>query len=200
MPGLFITGTDTGVGKTYVTTLLAKHFLSEGVNVGVMKPLSCGSRSENDARKLKKELKLADPIKLINPIELIKPLAPYPAAKLAKKKINLDRVLAAYKELSLRHDLVLVEGVGGVLVPITKELMVADLIRIMSLPTIIVARAGLGTINHTLLTVEALRRRKVSIMGIVMNGYRGKELSEKSNAKMIEEISGLPVIAQIPWR
>jgi len=200
MPGLFITGTDTGVGKTYVTALLAKHFLAEGVNVGVMKPIACGPLAENDALLLKKKLKLADPLEMINPIRLKKPLAPYPAAKLEKKKIDLNKILTAYKELSIRHDLVLVEGVGGLLVPLTRNLTVADLIKIMGLPAIIVARAGLGTINHTLLTVEALRQRKVSILGIILNCYKGNDPAEKSNAEMIEELSGLPVIAQIKWK
>jgi dethiobiotin synthetase len=200
MPGLFITGTDTGVGKTYVTALLAKHFLAEGFDVGVMKPISTGPASEDDALYLKKKLQLSDPLRLINPLHLKHALAPYPAAKLEKRKLDLNRILTAYQELSLRHDLMLVEGVGGVLVPITRNIMAADLIKIMGLPTIIVARAGLGTINHTLLTVEALQRRNIPILGIILNGFTGKDRSEKTNAEMIEELSGLPVIAQIRRR
>ena len=198
MPGLFITGTDTGCGKTYVTALLAKHFISQGFDVGVMKPIACGPRKDNDAVYLKKNLKLNDSLKLINPIHLKLPLAPYTASRLLLMTININKIFSAYKKLQKRHDLVLVEGVGGVLVPIKREYFVADLIKDMDLPTIIVARAGLGTINHTLLTIEALKRRKIEILGIIMNGYRGKDVSEKTNAKTIEKLSGIPVLAKLP--
>ena len=112
----------------------------------------------------------------------------------------LKQIKAAYFELCSRHQIVLVEGVGGVFVPITKNYFVADLIKDLQLPTLIVARAGLGTINHTLLTIEALNNRKIPIMGIVMNGFRGSDLSEKTNAKVICELSHVPVLAEIPFQ
>ena len=199
MPGIFITGTDTGVGKTYVTQYLAEEFRRQGSDVGIMKPISCGPAKDNDALLLKKRLKINDPIHLINPIHLKHPLAPIPAARLEKKKIDLKKIFSAFKELEKKHDLVLVEGVGGVAVPINKNYCVIDLIKDLKLPTIIVARAGLGTINHTLLTVSALREQGIEIMGIILNSFRGKELSEKSNAEMIEELSGVPVIGKLMW-
>ncbi|OGC12208.1 dethiobiotin synthase [candidate division WOR-1 bacterium RIFOXYA12_FULL_52_29] len=199
MPGIFITGTDTGVGKTYVTQYLAEEFRRQGSDVGIMKPISCGPAKDNDALLLKKRLKINDPIHLINPIHLKHPLAPLPAARLEKKKIDLKKIFSAFKELEKKHDLVLVEGVGGVAVPINKNYCVIDLIKDLKLPTIIVARAGLGTINHTLLTVSALREQGIEIMGIILNSFRGKELSEKSNAEMIEELSGVPVIGKLMW-
>lgn len=199
MPGIFITGTDTGIGKTYITLLLAKYFISQGINIGIMKPIACGPQKENDALYLKKHLKLSDPFELINPIRLKLPLAPYASAIETKSKIDLKLIFRAYKKLQSLHKLILVEGVGGVLVPITKSYFVADMIKDFGLPTIIVARAGLGTINHTLLTIEALKKRKVSIFGIIMNGFKDKELSEKTNVKIIEELSKIPVIAQIAW-
>jgi dethiobiotin synthetase len=97
------------------------------------------------------------------------------------------------------HQIILVEGIGGVLVPITKNYFVVDLIKDFNLPTIIVARAGLGTINHTLLTVEALKKQKVKILGIIMNGFRGKDLSEKSNAQVIESLSKIPILAKLSF-
>jgi len=200
MPGIFVTGTDTGCGKTYVTILLAEYFTKQGIDVGVMKPIAAGPRAENDAILLKKKLKLKDPITLINPIHFKHPLAPYPASKMEKKKVNINKILSAYKKLSTRHKLILVEGIGGVLVPVSKNIFIVDLIQILGLPTIIVARAGLGTINHTLLTVEALKKRKIKILGIILNGFRGKEISEKTNARIIEELSGIPVIAKIKAR
>jgi dethiobiotin synthetase len=197
--GIFITGTDTGCGKTYVTALLAKFLAGKGMNVGVMKPISAGPAAENDAAWLKKELNLPDPIELINPIRLKYPLAPYPAAKKEKKKIELKKIFKAYKTLAARHEIVLVEGIGGIAVPIKSNYAVIDLIREMQLPTIIVARAGLGTINHTLLTIHALRQEKVDILGVIMNGFRGKDLSEKTNAEMIRRLGQVPILAKIPY-
>jgi dethiobiotin synthetase len=200
MSGLFITGTDTGVGKTFVTSLVARHFRGEGLDVGVMKPISTGPAAENDAVWLKKVLKLSDPLELINPIRLKHPLAPYPASKIENRKLKIGTIFQAYKKLCALHDLVLVEGIGGVMVPIKKDYLVIDLIKDFSLPTIIVARPKLGTINHTLLTIEALKKRRVNIFGIIINGYTGKDLSEKTNASVITEISGVPILTKIPWR
>jgi dethiobiotin synthetase len=200
MPGYFITGTDTGCGKTYVTLRLAQQLLADGHDVGVMKPFSTGPAGEDDARLLKKKLKLKDPLRLINPIHLQAPLAPLVAAKLERRTLNVESIAQAFRTLSKRHEIVLVEGVGGVLVPLTEKLVVADLIKKLKLPAIIVARARLGTINHTLLTVEALRRRKIPIMGIILNGFRGKELSEKTNAAVISQLTNLPILAQLPFR
>jgi dethiobiotin synthetase len=195
LPGFFITGTDTGVGKTYVTIWLAELLKKEGLDVGVMKPISTGPRSEDDALYLKRKLKLIDPIRLINPIHLKYPLAPYPAAKLEKRKLTLAPVFSAFRKLSKRHDCLLVEGIGGVLVPIKHDYLVVDLIKDLALPAIVVARAGLGTINHTLLTLEALKKRKIKIYGVILSGFNGKDLSEKTNAEVIEMIGGCRILA-----
>jgi len=200
MSGIFITGTDTGCGKTYITLLLAEYFRAQGMDVGVMKPISAGPVKDNDAVYLKKTLKLKDPLVLINPVHLKLPLAPYVAAAQLKSRINLNAIDKAFDKLSKAHDLILVEGIGGALVPITQDYFVADLIKDLKLPALIVARAGLGTINHTLLTIEALKKRKIEILGIIMNGYRGKDLSEKTNAKTIEKISKVPVLAKLKWK
>jgi len=195
--GVFITGTDTGVGKTFITLALARALMARGIDVGVMKPISCGPMDDNDAVYLKKELKISDPLDLINPIRLRLPLAPYAASAILRKKIDLKKIFKAFKKLLITHEIVLVEGVGGVLVPIKKNYFAADLAKDLNIPAIIVARAGLGTINHTLLTVEALRSRKVDILGIIMNGFTGKELSEKTNSKIIENITRIPVLAKL---
>ena len=200
MSGIFITGTDTEVGKTFVTLLLARYFIDQGLDVGVMKPIACGPMQENDARFLKKHLKLRDPLELINPIRLKHALAPYTAAQLVQKKIELNKIFFAFNRLSKSHDLVLVEGIGGALVPITRRYHVADLARDLALPTIIVARAGLGTLNHTLSTIEVLKNRRINILGIILNGYKGRDLSEKTNADDLEKISGVPILAKIKWQ
>lgn len=196
MPGVFITATDTGVGKTYITALIAQTLQSMGVDVGAMKPFSAGPVAESDAVYLKAKLKLKDSLKLINPISVKLPLAPYAA----NRKLNVKSVFKAYKQLEAKHDLVLVEGVGGALVPLTKNYYVADLIKDLNIPAIIVARAGLGTINHTLLTIEALKQRKIAIMGVILNGFTGKEISENSNAEIIHKLTGVPILTKIKWQ
>ena len=200
MPGIFITGTDTGVGKTFVTLALARALIGRGIDVGVMKPISCGPMADNDAVYLKKELKISDSLDLINPIRLKLPLAPYAVSIILRKKIDLKKIFKAFKKLLLTHEIVLVEGVGGALVPLEKNYFAADLAKDLNIPAIIVARAGLGTINHTLLTVEALRSRKVDICGIIMNGYKDKDISEGTNALMISEHSKIPILAKVKWQ
>jgi dethiobiotin synthetase len=197
MSGIFITATDTGVGKTYFTCLLAKQLRDNGYDVGVMKPISCGPDSDNDAILIKNKLKLKDPLELINPVRLKYPLSPYAAAQKSQTKINLKKIFLAYKELSKKHDYLLVEGVGGVLVPIHEDYYVADLIKDLKVPAIIVARAGLGTINHTLLTIEALKKRKVSILGVVLNQYMSKDLSRQDNGEIISKLTGVKVFGSI---
>lgn len=199
MPGIFITGTDTGCGKTYITALLAKYFTEQRIDVGIFKPIACGPRRENDAIILKKELKLKDPIDLINPVRFKLPLSPYSASLISKQKINFNKIFHAYQKLCEKHQLVLVEGIGGALVPLTKNYFVADLIRDLGIPAIMVARAGLGTINHTLLTLEALKGRKVEVLGIILNGFKNIDLSEKSNSEVIKKLTEIPILAEIKW-
>jgi dethiobiotin synthetase len=198
MSGIFITGTDTEVGKTVITAGLVNHFRIRGIHTGYMKPISCGD--DNDAVYLKKLLGLKDSLSLINPVSLPYPLAPLVAVEKSSQKINFKKIVKAFTILNKRYELLLVEGVGGALVPITEEIMVADLIKELKIPTIIVARAGLGTLNHTLLTVEALRKRKIKICGIIMNGYRGNGLSEETNADVIKKLTNIPILAKVRWQ
>ncbi len=195
---IFITGTDTGVGKTFVAIRLAQELLENGIRVGVMKPISCGPAKENDALLYKKKLKLKDPLNVINPVSLKSPLAPYVAAWIEGKTINMKKIFAAVKKLKAKYDVLLIEGVGGAMAPIKKNYFVADLIKDLKVPAIIVARAGLGTINHTLLTIEALKKRKIKISGIILNGYKG-DLSERTNPAAIQELTGIDNIRVLPW-
>jgi dethiobiotin synthetase len=197
MSGIFVTGTDTSCGKTVVCAGIVNFFTNKGINCGYMKPISCGSKDDNDAVLLKKLLNLKDPLSSINPVSLPYPLSPYAAAKMAKKRINIKKIVKNFTILSKKYEILVVEGAGGALVPITKDYMVADLIKDLGIPAIIVARAGLGTLNHTFSTIEVLRKRKIEIQGVIMNGYTGKELSEKTNAQVIEKIGGVPVLAKI---
>jgi dethiobiotin synthetase len=191
----FITATDTEVGKTFIAAGLAKAAQNRGLEVGYYKPISCGGIE--DAEFLKYKLKLKDSLDLMNPIRFKQPLSPYAACIKEHVRVDLEQITTIADRLNVIKDFVLIEGLGGVLAPIKKDYFVVDMICSLRSPTIIVARAGLGTINHTLMTVEILKKRKLNIAGIIMNGYTGRELSEKTNDKVIEELSGIPVIGRI---
>ncbi|MCX5751504.1 MAG: dethiobiotin synthase [Candidatus Saganbacteria bacterium] len=191
-------GTDTEVGKTYVTALLAKELSKQGLKVGIMKPISCGP--DNDAVYLKEKLGLDDPLELINPYQLPLPICPYANILHGKKfKFDIQKIKKTLKKLQKKYDLLLVEGVGGILVPITSNYLADDLIKDLGLSVIVVARAALGTINHTLLTVRSLQKKKIKILGIILNGFK-RELSEESNPKIIEKLTGIKIIAKVPQK
>jgi len=194
LSSFFITGTDTGVGKTYITARLCNMFRQAGFDVGVMKPISTGGRA--DALYLLKHTGLKDPVDLVNPIHFKPPAAPTIAAKLAGKRVNIRRIFSAYQKLKALHkDGILIEGVGGVLVPLAKNYLVVDLIKELRIPAIIITRPVLGTVNHTLLTIEALKLRKVPVSGFIVNyglpGNRLEKLTAKLSPQIIEQISGV---------
>ncbi len=189
--GIFVTGTDTGVGKTIVSSLLAESLVRQGIIVGVMKPYLSGGWS--DARALKKAANSADKLEVISPAFYAEPLAPAASSLRGKRVAPFKKVFNAYRQLSRRHDRLIVEGIGGALVPLENDFSVADMAKVFGLPVWIVARAGLGTINHTLLTLEAFRRRKVSVERIILNRYRGNNVAEKTNPPILRRLTGLPV-------
>jgi len=201
--GVFVTGTDTGVGKTAVAGAIARVLADAGRNVGVMKPIAsgcllrCGELISPDADFLQTAAHTVDPIELVCPVRLRHPLAPTVAAALEHKKIDLARIRRAWAALKQRHECMIVEGIGGLLVSISARRTVADLARDLGLPVLIVARPALGTINHTLLTVEAARRRDLSLMGVIIDRYprRGAGLAERTNPAELERVTGLPVLA-----
>ena len=191
----FITATDTGIGKTFITAGLGFAAQTKGFKVGMSKPISCGGI--NDAVFYKNKLKLKDSIDDINPVKFKQPLSPYAAMKTEKNKIDVAGIKRSIKDLIKDRDIVLVEGLGGAAAPVKRNYYVADLIRDLKMPCIVIARAGLGTINHTLMTINELKKRKIRIAGIIMNGYNGKEISQRSNAQVIEELSGIKVVGKI---
>ncbi len=206
--GVFITGTDTGVGKTYVATGIAKALRSAGVAVGVMKPAEtgCGSRSgkliPRDAAALVRAAAVRDSLSLVNPYRFRSPVAPSVASAIERKPIDPEKILKSFKTLSQRHEFMIVEGAGGIMVPLAEGYLFLDLAEAMGLPVVIVARPGLGTINHTLLTIEALRNRGITIAGVVINdGQEGRKgLAEATSPAVIQEISGVPIIGTIGYR
>ncbi len=195
---IFITATDTGVGKTVTTAALGLLLQKEGFHVGVMKPVQC---SGNDAAWLKKTLKSEDLLNDINPFYAPEPLSPHLAFRRAKKPIDIRKIIAAYQEFSARYDIVLIEGAGGLMVPLTENYLVADLIRDLSAQTLVVARLGLGTINHTLLTVEQAKGKGLNVAGIIFSKANNKKQSipEKTNPVEIAKLSGVPVLGIIPY-
>lgn len=189
--GIFVTGTDTGVGKTIISSLLAESLVRQGIKVGVMKPYLSGGWG--DARALKKAARSEDEIGEIAPAFYSEPLAPFAAATRGNRVASFQKVRKIFWELRGRHERLIVEGIGGALVPLEGTLTVADMAKDFGLPVWIVARAGLGTLNHTLLTLEALRRRKVFVERIILNRYRGNNLAERTNPSMLKKLTGLPV-------
>lgn len=205
--GYFITGTDTDIGKTVVTAGLAGSLKLKGINVGVMKPVQSGGKKcgcglvSVDALFAMTVAGITGCMQLINPYCLELPLAPSIAAELTGTFIDLSIINQAYRELCKIHDLILVEGAGGIMVPVTGRFLIADLIKMLDLPALIVARPGLGTVNHTLLTVEYAKSRGIHVAGIIINGLKESEAgpAEKTNPGLIAELSGVPVIGIIPY-
>ncbi|HTF56182.1 MAG TPA: dethiobiotin synthase [Planctomycetota bacterium] len=200
MRSLLVTGTDTDVGKTFVAAGLAAALRRRGVDVGVMKPVATGRT--DDARILMAASGSGDPLELVNPVHLKAPLSPHLAAKLEGKRVDLRVIERAYRALIARHRVVIVEGAGGLLVPIRDGFTFADLAKRLRLPLLIVARDTLGTINHTSLTVEAARARGLKILGIVVNRISPgrRSLAERMNPAAIGKATGVPILASLPWR
>ena len=206
--GLFITGTDTEIGKTVITGGLAGALWSRGVNVGVMKPAASGCTIRRDGRLLSEDALFAmkaagiseSKYDIVNPYRLEQPLAPRLAAELSGVSISMERIYACYSQLVSLYDFMLVEGAGGITTPLTNKHLVADLIGLLELPLVIVARPNLGTINHTLLTVEYARQRGFSVAGVIINGYQPEHagIAEKTNPRLIEELADVPVLGVVP--
>jgi len=203
--GIFITGTDTGVGKTYVACGIARELRNQGIDVGVMKPAEtgCGMRNgvlyPKDARALARSAEVHDSIRRINPYRFRTPVAPLVAAGLERKRIDPARIIRCYKALSEKHDFMIVEGAGGILVPLRRDMTFLDLCREIGLPVLIVARPNLGTINHTLLTVQALQQSRIPVAGICINDSRGarRGVAERTSLAVIEDLSKAPVLDRI---
>ncbi len=208
MAGIFVTGTDTGVGKTVVTASLGLALSAAGVDVGVMKPIETGAplvegrRVGEDAATLRRLIAPNDPIEDVNPVALALAAAPSAAAKDEGVSIDLAAIRVAFDRLAARHEVVLVEGAGGLLVPIDAKTTMADLALSLDTPLVVVARMRLGTINHTLLTLREAERCGLRVLGVVLNGYdpSGEPLSE-AEARNLDELRDridTPLLAELP--
>jgi len=207
MKGYFITGTDTNVGKTVVTACLATLFKSRGEDVGVMKPLEtgvdpeCSSSANSDAKFLIEVSGVQDALEEVCPYRLKTPASPYQAARLEGKELDPEKIMERFRALQSKHSMMLVEGVGGLMVPITQRYNVVDLALQVDLPLIIVSRIQIGTLNHTLLTLNAARQHGLKVAGVILNPVHAGELDniEEEQGSLIEEFSDTPILGTCPY-
>lgn len=206
--GVFVTGTDTEVGKTLVTAALTLHLKKRGFTVGVMKPIetgvSAGREAQSDAARLQSIIESEETLGAICPYSFEMPVAPLAAAQAERQTIDPNTIKKVYRLLSGRYDCMVVEGIGGVHVPITTKSNVTDLIKLLRLPVVVVGRSGLGGINHALLTVEALRRQKIRIIALVLNRTQPvrsalARLQERSTIEILRKQSGIAVLGPLPY-
>jgi len=203
--GLFVTGTDTGVGKTVITAAITAMLRAEGLNAGVWKPIQSGAllgSGLTDAERLLKSTGINEPPEAVAPFTFEAPLTPMLAAKQADVTLTLKDLIAAGIPLTKRYEALFIEGAGGVAVPLNDDALIVDLISELGIPALIVARSTLGTINHTLLTASFLRHRGIPIVGVILNDVDITEPhddpSVATNAKLIEQFSGLKVLGRFP--
>jgi dethiobiotin synthetase len=204
--GVFITGTDTGVGKTVVAAALARLMRIRGLRVGVMKPVTSGCREDGGRLVSDDALLLCQAAGVscgddVAPYCLKEPLAPAEAAKLDGVRIDFSRIRESFDRLSASCDYMIVEGAGGVMVPLSGGMLVADLALQLGLPLVVVARPGLGTINHTVLTCFAARQMGLAVAGVIINNYpHSPGLAERSAPHHIGSLCGAPVLGIWPHR
>ncbi len=217
--GFFVTGTDTGVGKTIITAALVKAAQLLGFKACGMKPIETGCvksavssqkseiRNDNDSLIPRDGIFLRatggvdEPLNLITPVRFENPLAPMPASEIEGREVDIEGIRNAYSELSERYTAIIVEGIGGILVPIRKDYFVLEMAKDLGLPVIVVARPGLGTINHTMLTVSYAIKGGLTVAGIIINfsNPSSDTLAENTNPDVLKRISPVPVIGSFPY-
>lgn len=192
--GFFVTGTDTGVGKTIITAALIKTAHLLGFKTCGMKPIETGCIREgdmlvpSDGMFIKTVAHMEESVKHVSPYCFESPLAPLPASEIEGVSVDLEKIQNAYMSLLKKYDVVIVEGIGGLLVPINKNFFVLDLAREFGLPVIVVSKPGLGTINHTMLTVNYAIKEGLVVAGIIINYSQPSEgmLAENTNPRLSE--------------
>jgi dethiobiotin synthetase len=205
--GFFITGTDTGVGKTLIAGAFIKTIQFLGKKVCGMKPVESGCSRQgevlipDDGMFLKQVSHVEEPLALITPCCLESPLAPMAAAEVEGRDLDISGINRAFSELSGRYEVLVVEGIGGLMVPIAKDYYVLDLAGELGLPLIVVGRPGLGTVNHIMLTIRCALRAGLTVAGIVINYVQpqGHGLAEQTNPKLLSQISPVPIIGIFPY-
>ena len=206
--GLFITGTDTGVGKTLIAGTIARILTTSGRRVGVFKPIASGCRKTRQGLVSEDAEFLAYcannsqfPLSVVNPVAFETPAAPILCERQESRKVDFEQISLAYKYICENCDAVIVEGIGGIRVPISENVDVLDLAMAFGLAVIIVARPGLGTINHTLLTIDALRSVNLTLAGVVINGYDESRADpvEMTAPQIIAQCGNTRILAVVPY-
>lgn len=204
-PGLFITGTDTGVGKTLIACGLAWLLRRRRINVGIMKPFATGNQiysrnfKSQDTELLAAAANVGDMDDELNPVFFPIAASPLMASMITKNRISLKSVLSAFRRIRRRHEFVVVEGIGGIMVPLTNSYLLGDFVKLLGLQIIVVSRPNLGSVNHTLLTVNACKKYGLDIIGIIINRMPSKpDIVESMTPQFIRKLTGIPIIAIIP--
>jgi len=203
--GVFITGTDTGVGKTWFTVTLMEALKREGHQTAGMKPIACGATYINgklmndDATLIMQHCSQPTDYELINPVVFELPVAPNIAASCANKTVALEQIVASYRQLAAGSEKVVVEGVGGWRVPISNKISTVDLVRELSLPVIMVVGMRLGCINHALLTAEAIKADGMDLCGWVSNQLENDSPYKREVIATLKERLACPHIAEFPY-
>ncbi len=205
--GLFITGTDTGVGKTVVAGGIANVLHRQGHRVGVFKPVASGCTNQyeglvnDDANFLRACSHCDFPLSVICPVGYVSPAAPVVCEEHENRQVDFGSIAEAYRKICAKSEIMIVEGIGGVRVPISFGVDVVELMKQFDLPVVIVARPDLGTINHTLLTIDAVRNAGLDLAGVVINGYDAANvgLAEETLPGILEEWGQVPVLSIVPY-
>lgn len=195
----FVTGTDTGVGKTYVVSRMIAALRKNGVDAVGMKPICCGDRDDAEALHRASDGVIA--LNDVNPIWFRTPAAPYTAAMIENRTVDLALIRETFTRLQSSHQRVVVEGVGGWRVPIDRDYFVSDLAREFALPVIVVVANRLGALNHTLLTIESIRTNGLECAGIIVNHVTSENTDPATvtNRGVLEEIVGVPVLGEVAF-
>ncbi|MDA3970463.1 MAG: dethiobiotin synthase [Desulfobulbaceae bacterium] len=193
---IFITGTDTDIGKTVITGLLGDYLHAQGIDCGYLKLVSCGGELCDDCRYVHTQAGI--PVHNVYHFPL--PASPHLAAEQYGRGVDVRKLDQAMNIMEDRHEVVLIEGAGGLLVPLTRALLLGDYMATHDVQAILVARSGLGSINHTLLTVEGLRQRGIPLLGIIFNDeqiYAEDNMLVVDNQRTIGDFSGVPVLGRM---
>jgi len=203
MKPLFVTATDTDIGKTYVCAGLAYALKKSGIDVGIMKPFACGVKqkigfSSNDLTILTNAAMVDDAEDIINPFFFPIPASPYTAAKNLGVKIDVEHVMECFRKLDEIHDIVLVEGIGGIMTPILKDYAIIDLIKDLMANTIIVTSSKIGTVNHTVLTCNMCKNMNIPIKGLIINNFDSTGYPIPELERDLSTLTDLPVLCSLP--
>ena len=203
MKSLFVTGTDTDIGKTCISAGIALALKKSGVNVGVMKPFMCGTRqkddfSHDDVTILTNAANVIDSRELINPFFFPVSASPYTAAKNLGRKINIKQVLDSYEKLSKVHDVMLIEGIGGIMTPILKDFSIIDLIKNLQINALIVTSSKIGTVNHTVMTCKLCKDLEIPVKGLIINNFDTEGYPILELERDLNDLTDLPILCSLP--